>query len=637
MPSNQKPDSKKTIIKCSYVLLFVTLLFTVLRQIYTLTYGEFADEEETVVVVKMLGTGYKLYSEIFDQHGPLVFLSGALIERIKHCGVSIHRIPILILQWCAFWSLYASPLIEKRAVKNIFLALAAVLIVTWIDKNYGGSYLYQALGGILLLIALPQYVLPAIIKESSVDIKKIAIGNILIASLPFLAIIYLPASALLFFASLRLRYYKQAILWLMSGLFLNLCILGYLGTFSGYIADHIYLNSIVLPAYGGPTIWSVLNTMRCAIYGSIESFLIFMYVVLAGFIIARQNFPQSFWRALFIILAILSFLSRSVEGFQALPYSYFCVGLLAVFAFRVKTVNWVGMFLSCAAIALLFYSFDLKDKHPLPKATEFSKLTDLITNPSDRIIAYSFQNVNYITANRLPASGSFFLSPWEVKYNKHPVLGVKIDSCDDIKKNTPKVMLINKWNYFDGSWESYGACIQKIMDRDYIKIIDKPFYVRKDIFAKYKEKIFEQGYISEKASKNMEKFTSASSSPLTKDHPIKLMMTSGHKKSAVGLKRLGIMFGTYQRINPGSAELRLHGEKHSLSNIFSLRDLDDNQYHYFDVDGKTYTSGEIVWHSGGGVSVWERHGNKNTNNSCIIYKYNNGEKRITYGCPRNDE
>jgi len=124
------------------------------------------------------------------------------------------------------------------------------------------------------------------------------------------------------------------------------------------------------------------------------------------------------------------------------------------------------------------------------------------------------------------------------------------------------------------------------------------------------------------------------SSPLARDTAIKIMMTSGHEAAASGLKRIGVMFGTYVRRNQGEAEFRLRGPQgESLALRFDLPDVADNQYQFFDLDSKVYTSGEIVAISGGGISTWESHKLPAEMYTCIVYEYANGTKRSTPGCP----
>ena len=124
------------------------------------------------------------------------------------------------------------------------------------------------------------------------------------------------------------------------------------------------------------------------------------------------------------------------------------------------------------------------------------------------------------------------------------------------------------------------------------------------------------------------------SAQLSSSMPLQLMVTSGHREYEAGLERIGVMFGTYVRQNPGEAELRLKGpDGAEFVQRFSLPDLADNKYRYFDLDSKRYVSGEIVSITGDGVSTWESHSEKGGVNTCITYEYNNGKRRFTPGCP----
>ncbi len=124
------------------------------------------------------------------------------------------------------------------------------------------------------------------------------------------------------------------------------------------------------------------------------------------------------------------------------------------------------------------------------------------------------------------------------------------------------------------------------------------------------------------------------SPPLSAASPIQLSMTSDHRKKNRSLRRIGVMMGTYARANPGEAELRLQGKEGvSIARVFSISDLTDNAYRYFDVDTNQYTKGEIVFKSGGGISTWEFHDERTGPKTCIKYEYADGGRGLTAGCP----
>lgn len=124
------------------------------------------------------------------------------------------------------------------------------------------------------------------------------------------------------------------------------------------------------------------------------------------------------------------------------------------------------------------------------------------------------------------------------------------------------------------------------------------------------------------------------SAPLGASAPIKLWMLSDHQNQNINLKRIGIMFGTYERENRGKAELQLKGPNGSTYiQRFSLPDLADNSYYYFDLTPGQYTAGEIISISGDGVSTWESRDEKGHIHTCMRYEYTDGKVRLTPGCP----
>lgn len=124
------------------------------------------------------------------------------------------------------------------------------------------------------------------------------------------------------------------------------------------------------------------------------------------------------------------------------------------------------------------------------------------------------------------------------------------------------------------------------------------------------------------------------SPPLTPDTAINLGFSQKHQADSTPLKRIGVMFGTYARENPGDAELRLTTEEgKAVSQRFALADLTDNQYHYFDLHSGRYVQGEIVSVTGGGVSVWEGRAQPEDAHACVIYEYIDGRKILSVGCP----
>jgi uncharacterized membrane protein len=124
------------------------------------------------------------------------------------------------------------------------------------------------------------------------------------------------------------------------------------------------------------------------------------------------------------------------------------------------------------------------------------------------------------------------------------------------------------------------------------------------------------------------------SAPLAQDSAIPLYLAPAYDKDSVGLKTIQLMLGTYSRKNTGEAELQLYKKDgQTITRRFSLLALKDNRYFEFELDSNQYTNGKIISVSGIGISAWEVHDNQGNIQTCAVYKYSNGRKQRTLGCP----
>ena len=118
--------------------------------------------------------------------------------------------------------------------------------------------------------------------------------------------------------------------------------------------------------------------------------------------------------------------------------------------------------------------------------SHFSEIVKSLTTKEDMILAWSWQQYEYLLANRMPASGNFFYLPWQDEYYKAPIGNIYIDSCSDIKKNKPKIMLIDQATYGGATWAEYApSCISQILSKDYKRIPDSNYYLRNEIYDQY--------------------------------------------------------------------------------------------------------------------------------------------------------
>ncbi|CAG4902183.1 hypothetical protein [Paraburkholderia saeva] len=613
------------------LLLLVWLVLVVRYQYNLLNYLQYPDESETIVTAKMMAAGGTLYRDIFNHHGPLTFLPGLIIEKFGSFGVPVHRVPVALLQLVALATIFFSPLLKDNLTRGLYTTVCSVILLRLLPGFfYAHAYMYQAIAGLLIIMILAQYTLPAICMKEALTYRPVAVANLLIASLPFLNITFAPTAALLFFASLRRPFLRRSWLWLAIGAALNIAFLGWVGSFRGYAAFHFYMNFEVLPAYNYAVDSMHLFTNIFKVAINPRSWFLVAIAIVSMVWIARQErgFP---WRTALLAGALLVILTRGpsfystpfVDGALALPLVFFTRPLRRN---RLVDVSAVAMFAVCLFSISLILPMDRKrlDAGNVPLTTEFSQLADIFTSPGDKIIVYTVRNYEYVVADRLPASGNFFYFPWQEKYNEHPKLGVKIDTCDEIRKSRPKLMLIDKWTVWDlYSWASYGGCVQDIIDADYTRILNGPYYVRKDILPRDTGIYFPHG-----------EYRLTNSEVLEKGNEIPLRISSGSRFERATLKKIGILFNVVDGQSGGIAELRLKdsdGREHIQR--FSISDVANRQYRYFDLDPAVYTSGEIVSLGGSGVSTWEAHAKQGASGTCVVYEYAWEQRKFAPGCP----
>ncbi|MFZ9595454.1 MAG: hypothetical protein ACO3A2_05190 [Bdellovibrionia bacterium] len=470
-------------------LLGLFCLFSLRYQYHLLNFQEWGDESETIVCVKMMHHGMRLYSEIFNHHGPLTFLPGLIAEKITNCGIQGHRLFIAILQILAVLSIYNSPIIETKRLRLIASTFSVAAIIFFMPKIFGHMYKYQTIAGIFLTIIISNFSLPSIYNQNVLRKNSIFMGNFLLASLPFLSITYLPTSGLIFLASFRQAWILPSAIGLCSGLLVNLAFLAKFGSLAGYLAFHIYLNSKLLPLYTGlKPGWDLVITALNTVLSDSSTRTSFLVLLRALYVLGRNN-SRFYWRPIFLVIALLSLLMRG-GGFHGMPFFYSVLPFFAPFfkfletdssLFRIAIFGVLSFFTVQASL-ILPKKRQLLSNGKILMDTEFSQLVKKITEPEDRIISYPFNNFEYLASDRLPASGHFFYLPWQEKYNENPQFGVMINACQQIQEAAPKVIWIDQglfWGRFP--WRSYATCIQNYVDLNYQQVPEKPYYIRKDL------------------------------------------------------------------------------------------------------------------------------------------------------------
>ena len=320
-----------------YIILMIIFGLGIIRyQIQLLSYLEWEDEVTHIVTSKLIHSGKTLYSEIHELHGPLTFLSGLLVESLGNFGIRAHRIPIAILQWFAWLAIYFSPLLKNQShLVRITYALVCVTIsLIYFPDIFGHTYLFQVIAGLFLVIILSQYTFPSVIKANQ-SRSKVILGNALIACLPFLAFTYIPIASALFLAGLTRHNLRISIYTAVITVALNLLFLVSIGSITGYLALHYWINLVVSRQFIEGEALGLIYLIKSALNSitvDLSRFGIFLLICtsLAQLAKFENKFP---WRVILIGLGIVSLLTRS-QGFQGLTLLYLSLSLPLIFLYH---------------------------------------------------------------------------------------------------------------------------------------------------------------------------------------------------------------------------------------------------------------------------------------------------------------
>lgn len=475
------------------VLFIILMALLIRRQLELRFLVEWGDESETIVVTKMMAAGYRLYSEVYNNHGPLVFLPGFMISRMGNYGIATYRWIPIVLQWLTLISIYLSPLFKNHLQRIFATSLSGVIIVLFMPLFYGHTYLYQTMSGLFMIIIFSQYALP-VLTDKPLNFINIMIGNLLVFSLPFLAVTNLPFAILIFVISLRLKNVKAIVSGAIIALIINFGFLLVYGSWDGYIAYHYYLNSTVL--YSGKGIEAFIKTILDFYSKNLTHFITLLIILLATM---KLSLKGSWIHHLANLMLIPMFISLVIRGglvltLSGLIYLYALVGLSLVF-FDVEFIEsdqikqFVQLLPLYGVLLVSIYIFYLPQQADnyyyefLPE-TEFSRIVTRITEPDEKILALSFRSYEYLVADRLPASTHFIYLSIQAKYNQKPYKDIYVSIVDDVKKNRPKAMIIDEWNIIideSDHWSNYAADLMEYVNEEYYRLEGSQIYIRKDV------------------------------------------------------------------------------------------------------------------------------------------------------------
>ena len=476
------------------VIFFALLVLVILYQVKMLHFYEWADESETIVTAKMMAHGYRLYTEVFNNHGPLIFLPGLILEQFGSFGIAGHRVITLLLQLGLFAAIYFSPVLRNtnQFVKLSYLAVVGTITVCWFPiLAFAQMYTYQVFAGIFTAIVLALYIIPVTINDRSVSAKSIIFCNALIVSLPFLAITFIPAAVLLLLTGIKRGQIRDQFFGIMLGLLGNCIFIALFASFEGFYAIHYYVSMKVMLSLQAKdlSLIAFLVEIYKAITLELHTFLMFSIIVLATGKLAtyEKSFPL---RAILILTAVTSYLNRGT-GFQAVGFYYSFLVFPIVFLHNTQTIDVkVKAFTTLILFVCLIKLMALTDidrfrlnERKISEHTLFADLAKRITSKNDRVLAFTYRNSEYIFADRLPASGNHHYFPWQAKFYEKPLFGISIDTCKDIEVNKPKIISTDFWTPIDSiPWLSYTHCIQDALKSNYSQVKNSNIWIRNDVF-----------------------------------------------------------------------------------------------------------------------------------------------------------
>lgn len=627
---------------------------------------EFCDEAEKFVAAQMLNQGLHLYRDVFAHHGPIPYMIAHLYTNVvSPTDFSLIRLAVVFLAGLSCLSISFSPILKSLTARVWAAAVyLSVLSSVWVLQGIH-MLLYQQIGGFLFVIVLAQMVLPALLGEKMTKTGLFFSGFSLTLAC-FSAYSFGPAAVFFvvstFLSLMAFRenlsiYTKNIFIGIVSALSIVVLWLISFGDLVGYLIYHFYFNQKIYAPFIGFSSRAILNNCNIAFtpHRRIDAISVFFFILWISILvfIALNKTPKikdvllKIGAIFFLFMAVLFVNPRGGYGFYNAGVVVINLAVISLTAAlllqnQFSKFSWPRLIPPLVFMVMIVVVTEQVSKNAISSPYEIAKkdfwkfvvdqkpeqdgiygFIRSITNNEDKILSLIFNPSIYVKIGRLPASGHYYYLPWQAAYNHASVLDYKIDICKDIIANKPSVIYF----YYQKVWgkyviDEYEPCIVDLIKNRYSRLPGGNFYIRNDIAHDMMLDVSPVGY------------TMRLSSQLTRSAPVRLSMMTNDIDNAMQLKRIGVMFGTSGSKNTGVAELSLHGpDGAEFVQRFSLPDLADRKYHYFDLAPAQYTSGEIISIADGGVSTWESYNAKGDVHTCIIYEYNNGKRRFTLGCP----
>lgn len=631
---------------------------------------EFGDEAEKFVAAQMMKNGMILYRDIFAHHGPILYIiSHAYVNLVDPADFSHIRWFMVGLALLSSFSIYTSPIFKNTTNRLIATGLFLVLLSSiWVLQGIH-MILYHQIGGFLFIIPVTQLFLPLLFgyRPRAAGLACTGFSSVAIC---FTAYAFGPSVLLIVLASFILmkiepgyaKALKQTHPFFWGVFFATSIIIIWLllnADLEGFFVYHFYFNQAVYSKFiefnlNGLKNLFLINFAPQAIVHTFVLFLLIASAFLALTIKKTEAIKKNKKSVIFsVVLFFFSLIMLDPRGGTGFHGAGFAVVGLAIFStlashciekanenFRAKNSLLIILAL-CSAI----FAFEKASNKAVSSPQEVKKsdfeiysashglaedyglITELASHDRD-LLTLIFNPTIYIKTGKLPASGNYYYLPWQAAYNRNPVDGYKIDICKDLALYRPSVIWFDNWKVWERySLSDYEPCILEIMNSNYRQISNgSRIFIRSDRL------------VQDHAILGIDGEKTLTTPPLDESKPITLKILPSEKNSNSHLKRIGIKFKTHAHHNFGKAELMLstrNGKIHRQG--FSLSDLKDDQYRYFDVpsdENDGYASGEIRSISGIGISAWEIQSTDENILTCINYIYSNNKIAVTPGCPQ---
>ena len=520
-----------------WVLIFSITLTLYIFLAYLLANSfDFNDETEKLIAARLIAdSGFRLYKEIFVQHGPTAYMfSHALYALTKSHSLAVYRIIPITLSLITLASLMMSPLFKAKYIRLMVGSFFLFGLIAFQAQYAFVMTMYQVYAGYFYLMALATFFLPFALGKSIKSLQAFW-GGFCLSMMFFCAFSF--AFAIVFCMLLCIFGYltqsRPTNRNQLVGSCIKGCVVGTLvvalwfsrySDFTGYFIYHVYFSMAYYARYIAFSYLQAFNLLnpfffqRVACPSPLIIFQIISVISLVTFslsILQLRLFGRQLYRYLFffiLITCVLIFANpRSSTTFGGSTYIIVCCGFISMISgfmfeqrnllpsiliYATKVIN--GLFLISGLLTLLTVKTFLYEQSSFNYYTHKAVLGPLeneqmlflrkFVRNNDAILQLPFNLIFYVHADRMPASGIFYWVPWMDDYAKNPVKNYPLDLCYQMNQSPPKAIFFSN----DAIWENdpnlYMSCFKKLLKNQYShSYLVQKIWFRNDIVAAHHE------------------------------------------------------------------------------------------------------------------------------------------------------